>query len=465
MQKINLLIILQVIFLLLIENSNNCNAQDRLAVFYIGGSSGEMTCAEYQISYSLGIPAAIDEMSSELFTAVSGYTALADFISSIFPSKIIACKFYDANANGINDDGFPLKGWLISLNGDASANVMTNENGNYVFEGLIPGNYTVSESTPVESNWVATKPMLMNLTLGLNEIVTIEFGNVCIGGGGGESIGFWSNKNGQKILQSNDPAWRNLLNNSILRNGDGTQYLIPAFGDFGNAFSSFRTWLLRANASNMSYALSAQLAAMKLNTNFGNVDDLALVYTQVSSLTDNFISVSDLILKAESELNLHGTAYGFDHPLHSTTPWWQFQADLKDVLDRTNNNLIFVQDTPGPFSFDQIQPSMSIKEQYISVNQIPDKYSLAQNFPNPFNPTTVINYTLPSASHTKLVVYNILGQEVSILIDEILNAGYHSVSFNAGQLTSGIYFYYLKTNSIENPAESFVSVKKMILIK
>ena len=85
-------------------------------------------------------------------------------------------------------------------------------------------------------------------------------------------------------------------------------------------------------------------------------------------------------------------------------------------------------------------------------------FSLAQNYPNPFNPRTKIGWQSPVGSHQSLKIYDVLGNEVATLVDEYKEAGTYEVEFNAEGITSGIYFYKLQ-------AESFTSVKKMILIK
>lgn len=74
-------------------------------------------------------------------------------------------------------------------------------------------------------------------------------------------------------------------------------------------------------------------------------------------------------------------------------------------------------------------------------------YQLAQNYPNPFNPATTIRFSIPERSYVVLRVFNILGREMETLVDGELNAGEHSVVFNAENLSSGVYFYQLKANS------------------
>ncbi len=87
-----------------------------------------------------------------------------------------------------------------------------------------------------------------------------------------------------------------------------------------------------------------------------------------------------------------------------------------------------------------------------------DKFELSQNYPNPFNPSTTINYNLPEAANVKLIIYNILGQEVKTLVNEFKEAGVHTVNFNASKLNSGLYIYKIE-------AGSFTQTRKMTLIK
>ncbi|MFA5834674.1 MAG: T9SS type A sorting domain-containing protein [Bacteroidota bacterium] len=93
-----------------------------------------------------------------------------------------------------------------------------------------------------------------------------------------------------------------------------------------------------------------------------------------------------------------------------------------------------------------------------STTQLPEKYSLSQNFPNPFNPSTIIRYSLPSSANVKLTVYDLLGREIATLVNEEQSAGLKEVEWNASAFSSGIYFYKIT-------AGSFVDVKKMLIVK
>jgi len=95
------------------------------------------------------------------------------------------------------------------------------------------------------------------------------------------------------------------------------------------------------------------------------------------------------------------------------------------------------------------------------TKQLPFAFTLSQNFPNPFNPSTMIMYNLTSSSFVTLKVYNTLGNEVAVLVNEYQNSGQHMAVFDAGKTTklaSGVYFYRLNANGL-------VKTRKMQLIK
>jgi len=91
-------------------------------------------------------------------------------------------------------------------------------------------------------------------------------------------------------------------------------------------------------------------------------------------------------------------------------------------------------------------------------NSLPKEYTLDQNYPNPFNPSTSISFTIPESGFTTLKVYNILGNEVTTLINEELTGGTFTTTFDASDLPSGVYFYTLSNNK-------FNETKKMMLLK
>lgn len=240
-------------------------------------------------------------------------------------------KFYDLNVNGVNDDNQLITGWKVRIQDGLDYIRYTP-----VSIVLDPDVYTVTEFTPVQTNWYHTTTNPVIVTLNDGDSKTVEFGNVCTGAGGGHTLGFWSNKNGQALTDASDLAALSAMN---LRNANGAN-----FDPTTN--SVLRTWLLNASATNMSHMLSAQLAAMKLNVLNGFVSGAAMIYapgaTSANSL--GFASVSSVMAEANTELGLHGLAV-------SGTAYRSYQETLKNALDKANNNQNFVQGTPCPFSF------------------------------------------------------------------------------------------------------------------
>ncbi len=102
-----------------------------------------------------------------------------------------------------------------------------------------------------------------------------------------------------------------------------------------------------------------------------------------------------------------------------------------------------------------VDPSTSIRS---DAGEAPVHFGLAQNYPNPFNPTTQITFTLAKADYTTLTVHNILGQVIATLVNKQMTSGSHEVSFDAADISSGIYFYVLRSGS-------YMMQRKMVLIK
>ncbi|MBK7379859.1 MAG: T9SS type A sorting domain-containing protein [Ignavibacteriales bacterium] len=109
----------------------------------------------------------------------------------------------------------------------------------------------------------------------------------------------------------------------------------------------------------------------------------------------------------------------------------------------------------------QFEYSKTVEVSFIK----PDAFALEQNYPNPFNPTTIIRYTIPTTPLSfgeglgvRLKVFDVLGNEAAVLVNETQQPGTYEVEFNADKLSSGVYYYRLQTGNI-------VETKKMILIR
>ncbi|MBI3365903.1 MAG: T9SS type A sorting domain-containing protein, partial [Ignavibacteriae bacterium] len=133
-------------------------------------------------------------------------------------------------------------------------------------------------------------------------------------------------------------------------------------------------------------------------------------------------------------------------------------------LKLTNTRALFsvpfllTNSAPPPF-IPSFQPAPEVEE-------LPSKLELLQNYPNPFNPVTTIEFTLPEPSRVTLKVFNILGQEVAVLLDDaIMDDGRQLVDFDASRLSSGVYFYQLYAEGVSGNSKPNSLAKKMILVK
>lgn len=259
-------------------------------------------------------------------------------------------KFYDANANGLNDAGdHPIAGWEVTVS-PTPGQLFTPAS-----IDVDPGNYQVDESTPVEPNWIHTgslldgSPQASDTTVGPFAVTAgqtrlVEFGNICVGAnGGGHTLGFWSNKNGQATLNDDGGVGSELalLSSKNLKNEDGT--------DFNpTTYAQLRTWLLNARAVNMAYMLSAQLAAMVLNVEEGFVNPNALIFAPGTSAgaATGFATVQQIIDEANAALGADGSTPSGD-------PNRAIQEALKNALDAANNNQNFAHPNAAacPFTF------------------------------------------------------------------------------------------------------------------
>jgi hypothetical protein len=281
-------------------------------------------------------------------------------------ASVTACKFYDKNANGVQDTNEPsLTGWPFCIspldNASPALQTQSTANGGCVtWSNLtVPGDYLVTEANANESNWFHSPdplppPLIVN---GTSKFVfpasggsqTVSFGNYCTQPSGGLTLGFWSNKNGQKILTGSTtgttllPAVVTLLNapptqpsnctGAVLRNANGSVHT------FTNSYADFKNWLLKATATNMAYMLSAQLATLKLDVNFNFVDGNA--YDLCSSST-----VNSLISTALDQLCMDGNTV-------SGNPTRVGQEHLKNCIDAINNNGALIPSDPSacPYTF------------------------------------------------------------------------------------------------------------------
>jgi len=312
---------------------------------------------------------------------LAGATTVTACGSSAPPPPMLpfiqALKFCDVNGDGLLDPGDPgISNWPIILSPDPNkCSGVTDVNGLLTCPGLpFPDIYDVFEGSrsgcvhtatcidgvcggcsdnaaPCQNDGDCTvikghvlgstcvpnsppaNPAIVDLPTATSHH-QVEFGNTCLGAGGGMTMAFWASTAGQALM---DPADLTLLDGLNLVNLNGT-----AFNPSTNA--QVKTWLLNATATNMAYLLSAQLAAMELNVKHGFVSGTALVSAGKAPVgctvpglsVPGFITINDLMADANTEL---GAAGGNITPIGN--PERVCQAFKQNALNVTNNNQNF----------------------------------------------------------------------------------------------------------------------------
>jgi hypothetical protein len=261
-------------------------------------------------------------------------------------------KYYDANLSGQLDPGETgVPGWRIGFEDGISGTIVTDGTGSFT-QTMIADSFIFAEqlatNTVIRNGltipiWLQTGNTVnqsnvagalasdksYHLTLAAGDVVQgLYFGNVCLGAGGGLTLGFWSNKNGQALITAGDLSALVAMN---LRAASGGNF-DPSSG------AALRTWLLNATATNMAYMLSAQLAAMAQNVARGFVSPSAMIFAPgtASASAVGLASISAIVAEANTELGAHGLT-------GAASPYRTYQEALKNALDLANNNVTFVQ--------------------------------------------------------------------------------------------------------------------------
>ncbi|MBU0558677.1 MAG: T9SS type A sorting domain-containing protein, partial [Bacteroidetes bacterium] len=216
-----------------------------------------------------------------------------------------------------------------------------------------------------------------------------------------------------------------------------TEFVVSAFNENGNVqwtepAAGFSVDNLIPGAPK---AFAGELGDMKVNLTWEESEDVDFKYfavyrstTQGSVPSTPYATTTDLKFVDNSVLS--GTTYYY----------------VMSAFDFNGNQSDYTQELPFTIT--------SLEE----ISGTPTQFSLSQNYPNPFNPTTMIKFGLPEASNVKVTVYDAVGKEVGVLVNEYLNSGYYNYSWNASNMATGVYFYEMK-------AGNFTQVHKMLLVK
>jgi hypothetical protein len=158
---------------------------------------------------------------------------------------------------------------------------------------------------------------------------------------------------------------------------------------------------------------------------------------------------------------LHNTEFGW---MVSDTSqyYWGLQYTFQVQVTRDSSYAVAWKMFLANASTGQILGVTGVEDE--DGTSVPASYELGQNYPNPFNPSTTITYALPAQSRVTIEVFNVLGQKVATLVDEVRTAGVHQAVWNAN-VPSGLYFYRIDAAGTDAPSQHFMQVRKMMLVR
>ncbi len=281
--------------------------------------------------------------------------------------------------------------------------------------------------------------IIKNNRIGLNENGTI-FPN------GQNGINIWGNV---EDLQIGASTVGNDLPNIIVGNQGYGIYIAEQFGYSPSIITARKNLIYQNNSQNLFVsALSNQGITPPYSLSFNN-NTIAGIHDIPGALIDVYkASINEFSPSAYAWLG--STTVGSNNVFSYEITDPSIEAVSLTATDNNGNT--------SAFGFIELITDVENEN-----DEIPTEFSMNQNYPNPFNPSTTISFSIPTEEFVSLKVYNSLGEEVAELVNETLSAGNYSVTFDASELTSGVYFYRLDADGID--VQKFSSTKKMILTK
>jgi photosystem II stability/assembly factor-like uncharacterized protein len=391
----------------------------------------------------------------DVFLGVNGVDSAVNFGVNIGYDTVSGRVFDDRNENGLLDNGEPgVAGWKIMLEGLAVDSAETDSSGYFAFPALSLGSYTIS--VVAASSWEQIYPQLEGgISFSLNKY--------------GESLG------GQNFAVHPIPPRVKMVIEVEDRSRVGFRNVW--FGVRPGA--AFGIWGIDSAASNVDFSEGE----FELPPQLPGVFDARFVSPVPSGVRFGYGSWTDMrayIAPAQADTYRlafqPGTNYGGDYPMKIrwSSGLMSSSYDGIVVLFDSAGDLVSMRNSDSVVIADSSVTSVTIiaRSPHIpllgvrpTMNAVPVEFSLLQNFPNPFNPSTTIRYGLPHTARVVLALYNILGEKTAVLADGVQSAGYESVVFNAAAYPSGMYFYRLEASDVENPSNSFTMVKKLVVLR
>ncbi|MDP2301351.1 MAG: YCF48-related protein [Ignavibacteria bacterium] len=254
---------------------------------------------------------------------------------------------------------------------------------------------------------------------------------------------------------------------------------IAAFGNTGIFYLTTDGGLTWVSKNTSAATLNGSHFSKNSNTNqyafFTAGTNAAILKNTITTIPVELASLSvsvngnsvSLLWKTSSEVNNQG----FEIERKSSNSDWQKLTFIQGKGTTASTTEYRYTDTDlkdGNYTYRLKQIDLDGSFTYSSTIEVEVgtliTFTLSQNYPNPFNPATSIKYSIAEPSKVTLNIYNLLGEKVAELVNTQQDAGYHQLNFNAGKLSSGVYFFTINAESISN-GQKFNDTKKMMLIK
>ncbi len=355
----------------------------------------------------------------------------------------------DSSGNGVREPGeLPLAGWKLYLTGTVTDSTVSDSAGHYRFLDLPQGNYVLTSPVP-DSGWVQTKPLSgsYNVTLSSETLlVTADFGNKATAAHAFRVRRGWNMVGVPLVVPdfSKQALFSNATSAAFSYNGSG--YQVENILKNGTGY-----WI------KFDYE---QLVLMEGSEFTNDTVDVTDGWNMISGISQPIrtdqVTTDEPGMTVSSFFGYKGV-YSPTDSLQPGSGYW--------VKANKSGRLMFNSNPPAMVASNRVRivhtdelPPAAPGEQATSGQQRATSFALGQNYPNPFNPSTVIKFTVDSRQFTVLKVYNLLGQEVATLIEEMKEPGSYQVEWNAAEQPSGMYFYRLS-------AGTYRETNKMLLLK
>ena len=245
------------------------------------------------------------------------------------------------------------------------------------------------------------------------------------------------------------PEYVTRNSSQVITNGNGDIAMFYAPGAVRNGDVIADIFMKRGNIYNV-----VPVELVSFNTNVSG-NDIMLNWTTATE-TNNYGFDVQRLQNSNSERLRDWEKVGFVKGRGTTTEVQNYKFTDYDLSSGKYSYRLKQIDFDGTFSYSNVIE--------VDVRSL-DNFTLEQNYPNPFNPSATIKYSIPENGFVSIKVYDVLGKEVALVVNEEKAAGHYEVAFDASRLSSGVYFYRLTTTPVSGQTENFSSTRKMILAK